>query len=343
VLNGVSDQFKLILPTEKTPLIVEPKSQDICWQNQVDSLAALIKKYQRSTGALLFRGFNFDQVDDFYAFVKSFGHDLLSYEFGSTPRSHLGKGVYTSTEYPAHQIIPQHNEQAYTLQWPLNIWFHCVTPAQEGGETPIGDSRLIYKNIDPAIRQRFEKKGLLYVRNYGNGLDVPWEQAFNTEDKSQAEKFARNNRINMEWKDDGELRTHQLCQATAKHPYTGDWVWFNQAHLFHVSNLDASVREMLLDCVDEEDLPRNVYYGDGSPIEESILHDIRAVIDEATKTFSWEQGDVMLLDNMLTTHGRLTFKGDRKVVVAMTEAYDSMLENRPAQDMAEQEVMGDVL
>ncbi len=74
----------------------------------------------------------------------------------------------------------------------------------------------------------------------------------------------------LAWKSDGELRTRQVCQATAQHPRSGDWVWFNQAHLFHVSNLEAGLRETLLSVVDEIDLPRNVYYGDGGAIEESV-------------------------------------------------------------------------
>ena len=61
---------------------------------------------------------------------QGFGHELLAYEFGSTPRSAVQSGVYTSTEYPAHQHIPLHNEQAYTREWPMRIWFHCVTAAQ---------------------------------------------------------------------------------------------------------------------------------------------------------------------------------------------------------------------
>lgn len=107
----------------------------------------------------------------------------------------------------------------------------------------------------------------------------------------------------------------------ARHPRTGDWVWFNQAHLFHVSNLPPEVRESLLEIVDEDDLPRNVYYGDGSPIEESLLDDIRGVLAEATVSFPWRSGDVLMLDNMLTAHARAPFSGPRKVIVAMAQGH----------------------
>ena len=237
----------------------------------------------------------------------------------------MGDGVYTATEYPAHQIIPLHNEQSYTLQWPLNIWFHCVVAPQEGGETPIADSRRIYRRIPVAIRQHFESKKLLYVRNYGNGLDLSWEQVFKTTSKHDVEQFCKKNSIGFKWKEDDELRTWQKCQATAQHHTSKDWVWFNRAHLFHVSNIEPATREVLLDVVDVEDLPRNVYYGDGSEIEESILDEIRGVLDEESIMFPWQQGDFLMLDNMLAAHGRSTFSGDRKIVLAMANGYSTTL------------------
>ena len=94
-------------------------------------------------------------------------------------------------------------------------------------------------------------------------------------------------------------------------------VWFNQAHLFHVSALEASTRDTLLSIVAEQDLPRNVYYGDGSPIEESLLDEIRGVYEEEKRCFQWHRGDFLVLDNLLTAHGREPFEGDRKVIVAM--------------------------
>lgn len=299
------------------PLLVQPTADDT---TSLPALLDLARTRLHEVGGLLLRGFDVLGEQAFQRLVRGFGHELLSYEFGSTPRKAVEQGVYTSTEYPAHQVIPLHNEQSYTLQWPLKIWFHCVQPSAEGGETPIADSRLIYQRIDPALRRRFTDKRLMYVRNYGNGLDLPWQQAFNSEDRHAVEAFCRANRIDFEWKDDGELRTRQVCQATARHPVTQDMVWFNQAHLFHVSNLAPAVREGLLAVVEDPlELPRNVYYGDGSPLEDSALDEIRGVLDDCTVRFPWQQGDVLMLDNMLVAHGRTSFKGARKVIVAMAE------------------------
>jgi alpha-ketoglutarate-dependent taurine dioxygenase len=92
--------------------------------------------------------------------------------------------------------------------------------------------------------------------------------------------------------------------------------------LFHVSNLEPEVRESLLDVVgDEVELPRNVFYGDGSPIDDETLSTVRGVLETHKISFPWQAGDVVMLDNMLTAHARAPFKGPRKVIVAMAEAH----------------------
>jgi alpha-ketoglutarate-dependent taurine dioxygenase len=109
--------------------------------------------------------------------------------------------------------------------------------------------------------------------------------------------------------------------AVAIHPVTGEKVWFNQAHLFHVSSLRPEVRESLLSVCGEDDLPRNAYYGDGSPLEEDVLQFIREVYESEKFHFEWQKNDLLLVDNMLFTHGRQPFSGDRKVLVGMARGH----------------------
>ncbi|WP_437755168.1 TauD/TfdA family dioxygenase [Sorangium sp. So ce1389] len=307
-------------PGAALPLVVSPLRR-----GDVSAFAAAIRACAEaeltSRGAVLFRGFPVRGAADFEAFVKIVTPDLLDYTFGSTPRSHLQSRIYTSTEYPAHQHIPLHNEQSYTREWPLKIWFHCAEAAPEGGSTPLADSREVLRRIPARIRERFTARKVMYVRNYGGGLDVPWQKVFGTTDRAEVERICRQRGITCEWKADGELRTREVCQAVATHPRTGDEVWFNQAHLFHVSSLEPSVREALLAIFSEDELPRNAFYGDGSPIEGAILDEIRDVHRQLAVEFPWQEGDVLLVDNMRVAHGRAPFRGPRKVLVAMAEPY----------------------
>lgn len=307
-----------VLPSLFMPRMAGERLMD-AWSR----LSPMIDAELAHVGGVLLRGFDVDSVEAFRAFAAAFGHPLLSYEFGSTPRTDVGGGVYTSTEYPAHQSIPLHNEQAYTREWPMRIWFHCVTASTEGGETPIADSRVIYRKMPAHILRRFEP-GVRYVRNYGD-FDVPWETVFNTQSRAEVEAYCRRNDIRFEWGRDGGLRTEQLCQAVEKHPLTGEMVWFNQAHLFHSSNLPSDVRDSLVDLLGADQLPRDARFADGSSMPDALLDEVRAVLDAETVSFRWEAGDVLMLDNMLVAHARSPFRGPRKVVVAMAQPHGSLV------------------
>ncbi|QNH20780.1 Taurine catabolism dioxygenase TauD, TfdA family [Xanthomonas sp. GW] len=161
----------------------------------------------------------------------------------------------------------------------------------------------------------------MYVRNYGLGVDMHWREAFQVQTKEEVENYLRESRTNFEWLPGGVLRTRAIRQAISVHPVTNDTVWFNHAHLFHSSNMPADVREFLTKEFTEEGMPRNAYYGDGTPIEDSVVTLIRDIYDQHAVRFEWEEGDVLFVDNFLMTHGRSPFKGMRKVCVAMSQLY----------------------
>ncbi|MFE4206332.1 TauD/TfdA family dioxygenase [Streptomyces goshikiensis] len=272
-------------------------------------------------GAVLFRGFPVADAEGLEQLVTALSPATLDYVYGSTPRSRESAGVYTSTEYPADQTIPQHSEMAYASTWPMKLWFLCTVAAAEGGATPLADNRKVFARLDPGLRDRFIENGVMYVRNYGAGLDLPWQRVFETTDRAEVERFCRVAGIEYRWLDEDRLRTRQVCQVTVRHPQTGEWAWFNQAHLFHPTNLGPEVRESLLATFAEEDLPRNVLFGDGSPIPDQDLAEIRAAFEAETVAEPWQSGDVLLVDNILASHGRQPYAGPRKVLVSMAEPY----------------------
>jgi alpha-ketoglutarate-dependent taurine dioxygenase len=244
-----------------------------------------------------------------------FGNELGSYVYRSTPRTEIHSKIYTASEYHPSETIPQHNENSYSTVWPMYISFLCRETASEGGNTPVSDSRVAYREIPAEIRDEFERKNILYVRNY-NDVDLPWTEVFQTEDAATVESYCREHDIQFEWTETG-LRTKQVSQAVIDHPVTGDRLWFNQAHLFHVSSLSEELQENLVDLLGEENLPRNAYFGDGTPIDSAYLTTIREVYDRTKFSFQWENNDLLLLDNMLFTHGRQPFTGKRQVLVGM--------------------------
>ncbi|MEH2067464.1 MAG: TauD/TfdA family dioxygenase [Nostoc sp.] len=307
------------LPGQTLPLVIKANVNKInldAWaKNNQQWLETQLFKH----GAILFRNFDIDTVIKFEQFTKIISGELLEYSERSSPRSQISGHVYTSTDYPANQSIFPHNEHSYCQTWPMKLFFCCITPAQQGGETPIADCRKVLQRIDPKIVERFISKNWMYVRNYNDGFGLAWQTVFQTTDKSKVEEYCRSNDIEFEWKDGKRLRTRQVRPVITRHPQTGEMVWFNHATFFHVSTLEPTMRDALLAEFKEEDLPNNTYYGDGSVIEPSVLDELRQTYLQETVALPWQQGDILMLDNMLTAHSRKPFSGARKILFAMTE------------------------
>ena len=308
-----------LLGDGRIPLLFTPVVDGVELLAWVTGNRELIRQKLLDHAAVLFRGFAIADAEEFEAIIQALGGPLLRYEYGSTPRSHVNGRIYTSTEYPPAHEIPLHNEMAYAHQWPMKLGFYSVQAAPEGGATPLADSRRIFQRVPRRIRERFVRHGVMYVRNYGQGVDVPWQDVFQTDDPAVVEAFCDDAGITYEWGADDTLRTRQVCQAVATHPRTGDQVWFNQAHLFHVSSLAPDMQRALVQSFGAEGLPRNALYGDGSPIDPADLDVIRGLYQEESIAFPWQDGDVMVLENMLVAHGRRPYSGPRRLVVGMAE------------------------
>lgn len=304
-------------PGQNLPLVIEPNLDAVDLPSWARNNAEFLEQSLNQHGGILFRGFDLKTQTDFEEAVNSMSAELMHYMEGATPRVQLSENVYTSTEYPANQSIALHNELSYVTTWPGRIWFFCVTPSPQGGETPIADIRQVLKRIDPKIVDRFTRKGWMLVRNFGNDMSLPWQSVFRTEDKSTLESYCRDAEVEVEWIDHQHLRTRQVRPPVARHPRTGEMGWFNHICFWNVFSLEPGVRESMLAFFKEENLPYNTYYGDGSPIEVSVIEEIRDAYEQETVKFQWRERDLLMLDNMLVAHGRSPFVGPRKILVAM--------------------------
>jgi alpha-ketoglutarate-dependent taurine dioxygenase len=311
-----------LITTRKLPcgagdlLVAEPQVSNVNLAGWAMSNRQATEEVLLREGAVLWRGFNTRSVENFETVARAMTDELFG-EYGDLPRASVSGNVYGATPYPADQAILFHNESSHMHRWPMKIWFYCAQAPAQGGETPIVDCRKIYQLLDPMLRERFARKGLMYVRNYTETLDVSWQDFFHTSDRADVESYCRAAGIEYEWKNGNELRTRQVCQAIARHPRTGEQVFFNQLQLHHVSCLAPATYESMRLLFREEDYPRNVCYGDGTPLEDSVVSEICDLYRETAISFTWQEGDILMLDNMLTAHGRNPYSGPRKIVVAM--------------------------
>ncbi len=307
-------------PGQSLPLLIKPAIGPVDLAEWARANRELIENYLLKHGAILFRGFGLNSVADFERVCSAICPELFA-EYGDLPREGVSDKVYQSTPYPPDMTILFHNESSHLPSWPRKQFFMCVQKSQQGGETPILDCREVYKQLEQDIVQRFEEKGLMYVRNFVPGIDVSWQEFFRTDDKAKVAESCSAEGMTCEWTSGDGLRISQLSRAVIKHPKTGEKVFFNQIQLHHPYCLDPATRSSLRAMFKEEELPRNVTYGDGSPIEEAVMERIGKLFWELCRTFAWQEGDLILIENMLVSHARNPYVGPRKIVVAMGEMF----------------------
>ncbi|MEU6895243.1 TauD/TfdA family dioxygenase [Streptomyces sp. NPDC046557] len=268
--------------------------------------------------AVVFRGFDVPE-DGLDSVMDALLPDRLAYVHGNSPRTKVGRNVYTSTEYPPEYAISMHNELSYAHRWPSRLLFFCAQAAETGGATPVVDGGLWLSSLKDEVREAFAG-GVRYCQNLhgGRGLGKSWQATFEAESREEVEAFLSAAEAECEWQRDGGLRITQIRPATTRHPVTGQEVWFNQADQWHPAGLGDETAAELAKVLPAAELPQSVTFADGSPIPAEYVHHIRDCGLDTAVDVDWRRGDLLLIDNVLVGHGRRPFTGSRRVLVAMS-------------------------
>lgn len=110
-----------------------------------------------------------------------------------------------------------------------------------------------------------------------------------------------------------------MRDVVARHPRTQELCWFNHLTFFNLLTLPENTQALLKDVFKNEELPNNTYYGDGTAIPDGVLEELISAYRAEERLFDWKKNDVLLLDNMLVSHGRQAFSGEREVYVGFSE------------------------
>ncbi|HET9623986.1 MAG TPA: TauD/TfdA family dioxygenase [Kofleriaceae bacterium] len=284
--------------------------------------------------AVLFRGFALPDTADFQRVIALYPPHAPGYIAGATPRKVIEGQVYESTRMPAPFKIGLHQEKAYMAQFPRLIAFYCKLASEAGGETPLADMRGVLRRLAPAVLERFRARGVMYRRNFFDSHEPPgapapsheyhrpWREAFETDDRAEVEARCRDRGLAYEWLADGSVTVSHVGPATLRHPRTGAEVWFNQAAAQHVNPRalgDFSFRVLSRKYDKRIAFPYEIRFGDGSAMSRADLDPVYDALDAEERAFPWQPGDLLLVDNVLASHGRMPFKGKRDIQVAMMD------------------------
>jgi alpha-ketoglutarate-dependent taurine dioxygenase len=279
-----------------------------------DALRAAVAEH----GSLLVRGLELGDPAEVEAVFRQVGTLMIETE-GFAPRRTHARGVYSSSRWPPNEHMCLHHELSYVLDCPSLMLFACLEAPAQGGATQLADSQTMVQALPPGMVERFERLGWLLIRNYHDGIGASFAEAFGTDDRHAIESYCRNHAIRFQWQSDGALRTWQHRRAVVAHPLTGQRCWFNQIAFLSEWTMEPELRAYLVDIYGEDGLPSNTRFGDGDPIGAEVVRLINEIYEVNTVLERWQAGDLMLVDNVRTAHGREPYTGQRDLVVAMAD------------------------
>jgi hypothetical protein len=281
-------------------------------------------------GAIMFRDFALDTTLEFAGAMECYPAPPGGYSGGATPREAVAGRVFEATRTPAESRIVLHQEMAYLPRWPRKLAFYCLHAPDTGGETLISSVRRFERGADPRFVQEIRERGLLTTRNFraaGPAPDWlmsvhrPWQEAFYTEDPAKAESDVEEMGLDYKWEDDGSLTAAFHHTGFMDHHLTGQRHWFNQllSQTFTPYSLGERWERYAEHYANGRPQPYGVKFGDGGLIPVEDVNAMMPLLNADTIAVPWQHGDILMIDNILTFHGRNSYTGHRDVQVALLE------------------------
>ncbi|MFK4102041.1 TauD/TfdA family dioxygenase [Streptomyces sp. NPDC019531] len=299
-----------------TPPILHAKSvgDPASWAAEHhDPLHALVLEH----GSVLVRGLGLADPATTEAVFRRLAEGLMPDREPFAPRRRYADGVYSSTKWPPNQQMCMHHEISYGLEFPSVLLYACLEAPGSGGATALADASAVLRDLPRDLVSRFEREGWMLTRAYHEDIGASVEEAFGTGDREAVERYCRRHAIEFAWQSDGSLHTRQRRGAVLRHSDSGLPCWFNQIAFLNEWTMEPEVHEYLVEMYGADGLPFNTRFGDGDPIDVDVVRTINEVYDTHTVREPWQDGDLLLVDNIRTAHGREPFEGPREVLAAL--------------------------
>ena len=268
-------------------------------------------------GAILFRGFPLTGPEDFDHFIAAFGLPNFRYEdsLSNAVRSIRTPRVFTANEAPATVMICLHHEMAQTPIHPSKLFFFCEQAAESGGATPLCRSDVLWERLRaecPAFAHDCESKGLTYSSvmpshdDPSSGMGRSWQSTLRASSRNEAEARLKGLGYSWTWLPDGSLRATTPVLPAVRKLGDGRTSFFNQLIAAFQGWKD-----------ERNDPAKAITFGDGSRLDRDAVNAAARIGDELSFDIPWQRGDVALVDNYVTMHGRRGFTGTRKVLASL--------------------------
>ena len=279
-----------------------------------------IENFLEEHGVILFSDFPVKNAENFDHFVTAFNFETFTYEKSLSNAVRINKTdkVFTANEAPKEIEIFLHHEMAQTPIYPHRIFFFCKSTSEKGGETPLCRSDHLYDAIyreNESLLKNFEKYGVIYNSIMSDGDELvsgqgrSWQKTLGVKNKNEAEIKLAQLGYEWTWMQGNNLSVTTCTFEAIKTLKDGRKSFFNQVIAASLGWKKSSENEV-----------SPVRYGNGDEIDLSAIDLIAELANSLTFLRSWEENDILLVDNFRVMHGRKPFSGRRarEVLVSLT-------------------------
>ncbi len=243
-------------------------------------------------GVLLFQGFEFDSKK-MKAFAESFSSRFIRDQDRVLVDSR--DGFVSLVDGGTHYISP-HCEHANSPFRPDVVWFCCVVPVAQGGETLVWDGVRVWQEMSEELRTLFIDKKIRFFQKFPAAA---WRHFLGTGSTLVDVKRTLDGLegVSYQINPDQSVSLDYVCSAVVKTKY---------------GNHEAFANSL----ISEYKNPRGVVtFEDGSPISETVINEIKEIMNRLTEGIPWQSGELAMIDNSRFLHGRRAFKDTRRRIL----------------------------
>lgn len=113
--------------------------------------------------------------------------------------------------------------------------------------------------------------------------------------------------LKLEWMEDGGVKTVLgPIPAVTYDKIRQRKIWFNSIVMAYTCWKDT-----------QNDPVKAVTFGNGSPLPEDIVYNCMKILEEECVAIPWQNGDVLLIDNLAVLHARRSSSRPRHILASL--------------------------
>ena len=263
----------------------------------------------RTHGCVLFRGFAVD-ADAFRTLADELGTRFYNMSLDPRIREMVSDDGIVAGVLKGRGALPLHMERGYSPLRPELVMFHVLEPAPVGGDSLLCSGARVLDELSPDTVAKFRAKRLAYRHTWE---PQAWQGRYGATPADVEQLFAgRSDVIAHRFEGDLLHYTYVVSAIVRSRLGGGDGFVNNLEGAWEVQHAPRDTRRAVHEHA--------VMFEDGEPITQALVDEVHAAVERATDVHVLEPGDIEVLDNSRTMHGRRAYEGTRTMHTIMADA-----------------------